>query len=177
MDSNIAKLMAAMIGYDHGDARRIHHLVKVHDFAATIAAAEGVDEDTTYVLEAAAIVHDIGIHISEQKYGCCDGKHQEQEGPAEARKLLQQTGCFSDAQIDRVCWLVGHHHTYSHVESIDHRILLEADFLVNVYEDNLSKKGAVNFRNNVFRTPTGISLLNAMLDLDADTTADCTDSH
>ena len=36
----LAQLMRAMIKYDGGDAPRIQHFVKVHDFARMIAIAE-----------------------------------------------------------------------------------------------------------------------------------------
>ena len=38
----LAQLMRAMIKYDGGDAPRIQHFVKVHDFARIIAIAEGI---------------------------------------------------------------------------------------------------------------------------------------
>lgn len=43
---------------------------------------------------------------------------------------------------------------------------LEADFLVNAYEDDLSKESICTFREKVFRTKTGMQLLNAMYGLD-----------
>ena len=58
----LATLMRAMIKYDGGDAPRIQHFVKVHDFARMIAIAEGMNEEDLFVLEAAAILHDVGIH-------------------------------------------------------------------------------------------------------------------
>lgn len=84
--------MKAMVAYDHGDVPRIQHFVKVHDFAAIIGIAEGLDEETQFVLETAAILHDIGIHPSEAKYGSSMGKYQEELGPAEAEKLLAEVG-------------------------------------------------------------------------------------
>ena len=69
----LAQLMRAMIKYDGGDAPRIQHFVKVHDFARMIAIAEGMNEEELFVLEAAAILHDVGIHVSEARYGNCDG--------------------------------------------------------------------------------------------------------
>lgn len=38
--------------------------------------------------------------------------------------------------MDRVCWLVGHHHTYTDIRDLDYQILVEADCLVNLYEDD-----------------------------------------
>ncbi len=162
MNAQLARLMRAMVRYDSGDVRRIQHFVKVHDFAATIGVSEGLDEETQFVLEAAAILHDIGIHLAEAMYGNCNGKAQEELGPGEARKLLSEVGGFSAGQVERICWLIGHHHTYTGVTASDHRILLEADFLVNSFEDNLSPDAVANFRDKVFRSPSAIALLNDM---------------
>lgn len=68
-------------------------------------------------------------------------------------------------EIDRVCYLIGHHHTYTNVDGDDYRILLEADFLVNAYEDELSMESICAFKENVFRTKTGIELLDSMYGL------------
>ena len=100
-------LFMEMISYYEGDARRIQHFVKVHSFAKLIGEMEHVDEETLKVLEAAAYVPDIGIKPAEQKYGNCNGKLQEQEGPAAAREMLTNLG-FDKKFIDRVCYLVGH---------------------------------------------------------------------
>lgn len=162
MTTQLARLMRAMIDYDCGDVARIQHFVKVHDFAATIGVAEHLDEDTLFVLEAAAILHDIGIHPAEAKYGNCNGKAQEELGPDEARRTLEDVGGFTDAQTERICWLIAHHHTYSNVKDADHRILLEADFLVNSFEDSMPLNGIITFRVNVFRSASAIDMLNSM---------------
>ena len=157
-----AKLIQAMVEYDKGDVPRIQHFMKVHDFAVTIAQLEGVNEETLFVLETASILHDIGIHPSEEKYGDCSGKHQEELGPAEAMRLLQQQGGYTEEQMERVCFLIAHHHTYKNVEGIDWQILLEADFLVNSFEDNIAMDGIRTFEKNVFKTKTGKHLLKTM---------------
>lgn len=161
----IARLTREMIHYDGGDAKRIQHFIKVHQFARTIGISEGIDEEQLYVLEAAAILHDVGIHAAEAKYGNCHGKHQEELGPEEARKVLAEVEGFTSEQKERICWLIAHHHTYTNVTSADHRILLEADFLVNSFEDNLSQEGIITFRNQVFRSASAISMLNDMWNL------------
>ena len=98
--------MRAMIKYDGGDAPRIQHFVKVHDFARMIAIAEGMNEEDLFVLEAAAILHDVGIHVSEARYSNCNGKHQDELGPDKARKVLSGVDGFTAAQTERICWLI-----------------------------------------------------------------------
>lgn len=160
--ATLARLMRAMIKYDCGDVPRIQHFVKVHNFARIIGIAEGLGEEELFVLEAAAILHDIGIHAAEAKYGNCSGKHQEELGPDEAKKILKEVSGFDENQTERICWLIAHHHTYTDVTSADHRILLEADFLVNSFEGNVSKEGIFSFCKNVFRSESAIAMLSDM---------------
>lgn len=162
MDKRIARLMQLMSQYDRGDVPRINHFLKVHNLAAVIGMMENLSKEEQFTLEAAAILHDIGIHVSEQKYGRCDGHLQEQEGPAEARRLLQECGGFSQEQVERICYLIAHHHTYTDIQGIDYQILVEADFLVNFYEDQLSPQVIENVRQKVFKTATGQRLLKDM---------------
>ena len=153
-----------MMEYDHGDVPRIQHFVKVYEFARMIGLMEGLDAKTQFTLESAAVVHDIGIHISEQKYGSSSGKYQELEGPAEAKKLLDGLEWPADV-TERVCYLVGHHHTYQDMDGMDYQILVEADFLVNMYEDELSEEALQNAYRNIIRTETGKKICREMYDI------------
>lgn len=155
-------LALAMIDYNNGDPKRIQHTTKVHAYASMIGRIEGLDEETLFILESAALVHDIGIRASEQKYGHQNGKLQEQEGPAVAREILTRIGGYSERQIERICWLVGHHHTYHVCEDLDYQILIEADFIVNLYEDNESPHAIRAVRKNIFRTGSGTKMLETM---------------
>ena len=149
-----------MILFDRGDARRIQHFLKVYQFAALIGKLEGLSPEQQEILEIAAILHDIGIIPSEKKYGISNGKLQEQEGPAYARELLNRIGGYGQEFIDRVCFLIAHHHTYEGIDGLDWQILLEADFLVNSFEKNMTEEANKKFRASVFRTKSGIALLN-----------------
>lgn len=160
----ISSLIDEMIAYDKGDPRRIQHFMKVHDFARTIGQLEGLDEDTLYILESAAVVHDIGIHVCEEKYGSCEGKLQEKEGPALAKELLERLG-YKQEVIDRVCYLVGHHHTYTNIDGVDYQILVEADFLVNLYEDAVSLDAVRKAYENIFQTESGRKICRNMFGL------------
>lgn len=57
----IQELALAMINYDNGDPKRIQHTTKVHAYASLIGIGEGLDEDTQFILESAALVHDIAL--------------------------------------------------------------------------------------------------------------------
>lgn len=162
MQTRLNELAKRTMCYDEGDPKRIQHLIKVHYFARLIGMSEQLAPEVLFILEAAAIVHDIGIHICEKKYGTCDGKHQELEGPAVAKNILSETGGFTPKQTERICWLVGHHHTYHDITAIDHQILVGADFLVNIYEDNLPLEAIRKVRQTIFKTASGIELLDKM---------------
>lgn len=158
------KVASAMIRYFEGDMRRIQHFLKVFAYARLIGMAENLDSDTQNILDIAALTHDIGIKNSEMKYNDCSGYHQQIEGPPEARNMLKSLE-FSLKEIDRVCFLIAHHHTYTEVEDEALQILLEADFLVNAQEDQLAAQAIRSFRDKVFRTPSGVRLLNTLFEL------------
>mgnify|MGYP002572322637 CR=1 FL=1 len=160
----INKIHLAMIQLYKGDAKRIQHFCKVHSYAKLIAETENVDKKCLFIIEAAALTHDIGIHFCEEKYGNCNGKLQEKEGPAIAEKLLRKLG-FEQEVSERVQYLIAHHHTYHNIDGLDYQILVEADFLVNLFEDNLSKEAAVNAYQNIFKTATGKRICKEMFAL------------
>ena len=120
----IGDVAAAMCAYNAGDARRVNHLMKVFAFAKTIGEREGLDAQTQEILEVAALTHDIGIRNCERKYGNCTGAHQQEEGPPEARAMLVRLGA-EEHIIERVCWLIAHHHTYTNIQGMDYQILIE----------------------------------------------------
>lgn len=154
------ELTREMIKYLNGDVKRINHMLKVRAFPNWLPTEKNRRKIKDILLSAAA-VHDIGIHICEKKYGSTAGTYQEKEGPSEARKLMTSLG-FSKDDIERVCYLVAHHHTYTDDMSPDYRILIEADFIVNAFEDSLDKKAVSAARKNIFRTETGKKLLDEM---------------
>lgn len=80
------QLHCAMIRLYSGDPMRIQHFCKVHSYAKLIGELEQIDADRLFILETAALTHDIGIHFCEEKYGSSNGKLQEKEGPAIAKK-------------------------------------------------------------------------------------------
>ncbi len=173
------ELICSMIKYFSGDPKRIQHFMKVHSFALVIAQMESLTEYEIFILEAAAITHDIGIKISERKYGDCNGKHQELEGPPEAEKMLTALG-YTPAVVERVCWLIAHHHTYKDINSADYQILVEADFLVNLFEDNEPINTVISAYNKIFKTDSGRMICRDMFgftDADAESGSISSDTY
>ena len=159
--NRIDRLYMEMIRFYQGDPRHIQHFVKVHSFSRMIGQAEGLDEEQMYILEAAALVHDIGIKIGMEKYGRSDGKVQELKGPAAAREMMTRLG-FRENVIGRVEYLVGHHHTYKDIDGLDYQVLVEADFLVNYFEDDLDKEHIRKSAEKIFKTETGKKIVKEM---------------
>ena len=62
----IEQVIQKAIAFDHGDARRIHHFLKVYAYADTIGRLEGLPADQQDILRTAAVLHDIGIHAAEE---------------------------------------------------------------------------------------------------------------
>lgn len=157
----INRIHYEMIRLYSGDPMRIQHFCKVHSYAKLIAEMEHVDASTLFILEAAALTHDIGIHLCEEKYGSSNGKLQEKEGPAIAEKLLKELQ-FEENVIERVKYLIAHHHTYDAIDGIDYQILVEADFLVNYFEDHLETESIKKSVKKIFKTETGIRIATEM---------------
>ena len=120
-----------------------------------------LDEKSQYVLEAAAVLHDIACPLCREKYGQAPGKLQELEGEALSRDFLSVLNIPVDI-TNRIIWLVTHHHTYSDVTLPEHRILLEADYLVNADESAYSKENIQSAKAAFFRTNTGIAFLDSI---------------
>lgn len=154
----IGAAVEKMIDFYGGNLRDINHFLKVYAFAKAIGEQEGLDREAQETLELAAVVHDIACPLCREKYGEASGPRQEAEGPALAREFL--AGLPVSPQVtDRVCVLVGRHHTYTDVDGPDHQILLEADFLVNAGEGALPEAAIRSTLARVFKTETGKRLL------------------
>lgn len=159
------ELILSMMEHDRGKPHLIQHFLKVHAFARLIGAREGLDERAQHILETAAIVHDIGIVPSLRVYGDDTGRHQEELGPAQAEDMLCALGYGKDV-IARVCLLVSRHHTYTDILGMDHQILIEADFLVNLLENQSSREAIERADQTIFATITGRQLLHTQFNLE-----------
>ncbi len=154
-------ILDEMVSFYRDKTSRVNHFLKVWAFARQIGLAEGLSDDTRFLLEVTALMHDIGIKPSEEKYHSSAGNYQEIEGPVIAKPLLNKYG-FSPEQVERICYLIGHHHTYRDIDGLDYQILVEADFLVNIFEEGQQRAAIERVREKIFRTTEGLRLLDTL---------------
>ena len=155
---DITPIMIKMIKEAHGHHHDINHFMKVHSFARTIGLKENLSQELQDTLELAAIVHDIACPLCREKYGNTLGKYQEQEGMILTRTFLEEFA-LPEEMVERIVYLVGHHHTLNQIDGIDYQILIEADYLVNADESQYPKQAIQNMYDQVFKTATGKQLL------------------
>ena len=160
-EKQIAAALLKMFNANRGDQKRIEHSLKVYGYAQLLGRMEGLNPDQQFVLELTAILHDIGIHVAEAKFGYCDGQLQEVEGPPVAREILNNID-VSQEVIDRVCFIVSKHHTFPAIDGIDFQLLVEADFLVNSVEEEVSPEGIKRFVELNFKTESGRKVIGEL---------------
>ena len=161
MNNRTEKVASAMMLKNFGDRRRIEHSLKVYAYALLLSQAESLGAELLEIVEITALLHDIGIHVAEKKYGKCSSRDQEIEGPPVAHEILDLLG-FSPAIIERVCYIISKHHTFTAIDNIDFQLLVEADFLVNSSEDNMTDLQIANFAGNIFKTQAGYNYLRML---------------
>ena len=135
------------------DEKRIKHALAVLDYAEQIQAVEGGDP---LVVKAAAILHDIGIHQAERKYGSPAGKYQEIEGPPIAEEILKRHDIPREI-IDHICRIIANHHSAKDIDTTEFRILWDADWLVNIPDDfpDAGSEKMQRIIDKTFRTEKG----------------------
>lgn len=157
----IASAVEKMIEFYKGNLHDIDHFLKVWAFAQIIGEQEKLDLHTQQILELAAVVHDIACPLCREKYGNTNGKNQEMESPALVKAFFSDLS-VPEQDTERISWLAEHHHTYTNVDALDYQILLEADFLVNAGESGYKISAIESAKNNIFKTASGIRLLENM---------------
>jgi len=150
------RIALEMKKYFGTDFKRTNHAIKVAKYAEQILKMEG---GNPLVVMGAAYLHDIGIHEAERKYGSHSGHYQEMEGPGIAKEILERLN-IQEGIIDEICDIIGHHHSPGGEETLNFQVLYEADWLVNIEEEGISKdrKKVEELIDKVFRTVTGRQL-------------------
>lgn len=116
--------------YFGDDFKRIGHASRVARYAKEIGEIENAHPAVTLV---AAYLHDIGIKEAERKYNSSAATYQHQEGPPVARQILVALGA-EQGLMDEVCDIIGHHHHPREEESINFKVLYDADLITNLEE-------------------------------------------
>ncbi len=127
-ESLVDQLIAAMRAKFGSDEKRIDHAQRVLEFAQDILKSEPGDPR---VVQAAAVLHDIGIKEAEAKHGSSAGRYQEMEGPPIARPIMEELGMAPEV-VDHVCDIIGNHHSARDIDTPEFRILWDSDWLVNI---------------------------------------------
>lgn len=129
-----------MKDYFQDDKKRIEHALQVTNYAEKLIRLYNKNSINPEVIIYAAILHDIGIKNAETKYNSCAGKYQEIEGPPVAKKILSLFP-ISKSIIDEVCTIIGNHHSPGLINTVNFKILYDADWLVNLPQiHNLNDK-------------------------------------
>ena len=116
--------------YFKNDFYRIGHATRVARYAERIGKSE---KGNMAVILSAAYLHDIGILEAEKKYGNTSPEQHEKEGPAIAKTILQNLGAKQEL-IDAVCDIIVHHHHPGTDESLNFKIVYDADLIENLDE-------------------------------------------
>ena len=152
-------LLEKMKNYFGDDVRRIKHAEKVLLYAKRILQKERGDEK---IVIPAAILHDIGIHECERKYNSNGGKFQEIESPPIAREILAEI-FLSDEIIEQVCQIIANHHSPNNLSSLNFRILLDADLIVNLIEEKKINERSFERYGKYFWTEEGKKILDEII--------------
>ena len=128
MDYCKGKITKLLVDYFGNDFRRITHALEVLKHAEIIM--ENTPDCDVDIVVASALLHDVGIKPSEEKFGYNDGKTQEEFGPPVADEMLKSIG-FPDDKIIKVCEIIGNHHSASRYDYAELKLLKEADRVVN----------------------------------------------
>lgn len=121
--------------YLKSDFKRIGHATRVARYAERIGKNE---RGNLAVILSAAYLHDIGIPEAERKHGSSAPEYQEKEGPPIARSILNKLKANEDL-VDEVCDIVGHHHHPGPEESLNFKVVFDADLITNL-EDKIKER-------------------------------------
>lgn len=162
MQGNESTLLFRALCYEQGHERRTQHILKVYALAKLLGEAEGLDDEQRQLLQAAAILHDIPIRFCKEHYsGDACQQNQQREAPRLVRSFLEQAG-YCPGSVAPVLELVLRHHDYTSPRSKLLQLLIEADLIVNCYENRPDAKQE-KMICSLFETACGKQLLELCL--------------
>ena len=139
MQREINDVALEMKRYYKGDINNIQHVVRVYTLSKTIGELEKLPEETQMYLELASILHEI-------------------ENMNDIEEILKRNGIDEDIK-DRVRYIIENRKNYDHVTGLDQQILIEADFIVHIKEENLPSEKIIEIANKYFFTNYGKAFL------------------
>lgn len=159
MKQQLIDAMRATFGTDQ---RRIEHALAVLEYAERILEEEPAADRLTVV--AAALLHDIGIQEAERLYGSSAPPYQEELGPPIARSILMPLGIPGEV-VEHACRIVGSHHSARDIDTVEFRIIWDADWLVNIPDEygHLDSAQLLEMVAKVFRTQGGRNIARTTL--------------
>jgi hypothetical protein len=107
-------------------------------YAERIGKSEG---GNLAVILSAAYLHDIGIVEAEKKYNSTAPEYQHKEGPPIAKEILIKLGAKEEL-IEEVCDIIGHHHQPRDDDSLNFKVVYDADLVEN--SDEMQKENPID---------------------------------
>jgi CRISPR/Cas system-associated endonuclease Cas3-HD len=107
-------------------------------YAERIGKSEG---GNMAVILSAAYLHDIGIVEAEKKYNSTAPQYQHKEGPPIAKEILVKLGAKEEL-IEEVCDIIGHHHQPRSDDSLNFKVVYDADLVENT--DEMQKSNPID---------------------------------
>ena len=157
------RVAVAMKLYFKQDFKRIGHAGRVARYAERLVQEEKGDPA---IVLAAAYLHDIGIKKAEEKHSSTESRYQEEEGPEVAREILTKLDA-AEGLIDEVCDIVGHHHHPRPQETVNFKVLYDANVLANIEERHkkspMSAEKLAELVDSKFLTESGRKLARSVL--------------
>lgn len=116
--------------YFGSDFKRIGHAGRVARYAESLARDLG---GNLAVILPVSYLHDIGIKEAEKQHNSSASRYQEELGPPIAKEMLTKLGAKVEL-IEEVADIIAHHHSPGDEESLNFKILYDADLISNLYD-------------------------------------------
>lgn len=154
------KLLKELEEYFGDDVKWKNHAKCVMNFAEEILRKEKGD---WHIVIPASILHDVGIKDLKNREEPSKPYYPEAESAGIARGMLLKFGLKAQ-HIDQICEIIAHHHTPGVINTLNFRILYDADQLAGLKNspDTSNKARLKALIDEVFLTPAGKEIARDM---------------
>lgn len=159
---NESNLLFQVLCYEEGHIRRTQHILKVYALVKMMGELKGLSLEQRQILQAASILHDIGIKYCKENFDGDASISRQKEVACTLVSNFLLSSQYPRDYIPETTKLVEEHHNYGSKNNTLLQILIEADLLINYFEENTNLE-YVNFMQSFFQTNTGKELLNKCL--------------